>query len=121
MERDPTDGDADRLWTSIAAGFRRRRAATQRELLDELSLRELRELRYLTQDTVASVMGIQQAGVSRMEKRPALSLRTLQRYVSALGGSLEVVARFPDWAARILVYAPHQASHRPHDQPQHHG
>jgi hypothetical protein len=37
-----------------------------------------------------------QDGVSRLEKRSNLLLSTLRNYVEAVGGSLTLVAQFPD-------------------------
>lgn len=59
----------------------------------EVALRELRILSGLTQEQVATRMGVQQAAVSRFERRSDLTLRALRRFVSALGGELEVRVR----------------------------
>lgn len=58
-------------------------------------LKQLREGRGVTQAVVATSMGIQQPSVSKIEKQDDWSLSTLQRFVEALGGELEVRARFP--------------------------
>lgn len=67
-------------------------------IAEEVTLRELRKARKLTQAHIASVLGISQDGVSRLEKRSDLLLSTLRRTVEAMGGSLTLVARFPDQA-----------------------
>lgn len=56
----------------------------------------LREARRLTQTSVAREFGISQDAVSRLERRSDLLLSTLHRTVEAMGGSLSLVARFPD-------------------------
>lgn len=61
-----------------------------------VSLRELRRLAGLTQVEVAAAMGIAQGEVSRLEHRADFHLSTLRRYVQALGGDVEVVARIGD-------------------------
>ena len=66
------------------------------QLAEEMSLRELRKARRLTQAHVASELGISQDGVSRLEKRSDLLLSTLRKTVEAMGGSLSLIARFPD-------------------------
>jgi len=61
-------------------------------------LAEARKARGLTQTDVATSMGISQARVSKIE-RGALEtaqVGTLKAYVRALGGEVEVVARFGD-------------------------
>ena len=63
---------------------------------EEITLRELRKARHLTRVSVARELGISQDAVSRMEQRSDLLLSTLRRTVEAMGGSLSLVARFPD-------------------------
>ena len=41
-------------------------------------------------------LGITQDGVSRLERRSNLLLSTLRKTVEAMGGSLSLIARFPD-------------------------
>jgi transcriptional regulator with XRE-family HTH domain len=62
----------------------------------EMSLRELRQAVNKTQKTVARTLNIGQEGVSRLEKRSDLLLSTLRNFVEAVGGSLTLVAQFPD-------------------------
>ncbi len=61
-----------------------------------LNLRAVRELAGKTQAEVAKAMKMAQGEVSRVERRDDHRLSTLRAYVSALGGELEVVARFGD-------------------------
>ncbi|MDX2145788.1 MAG: helix-turn-helix transcriptional regulator [Rhodospirillaceae bacterium] len=77
---------------------RRRKVETQaRQLIaEEMTLRDLRKARRMTQRRLAAALKIGQDGVSRIEQRSDLLLSTLQNYVSAMGGSLEIVASFPD-------------------------
>ena len=65
-------------------------------IAEEMTLRELRRARQLTQVTVARELGISQDGVSRLEQRSDLLLSTLRRTVEAMGGSLSLIATFPD-------------------------
>jgi DNA-binding XRE family transcriptional regulator len=62
--------------------------------LESLQLRELRELSGLTQEEAAKLLDMTQAELSKMERREDHKLSTLRRYVQALGGELEVIARF---------------------------
>ena len=76
---------------------RRRVEERAAELIaEEMTLRELRKARQLTQARVAAELGISQDGVSRLEQRSDLLLSTLRKTVEAMGGSLSLVARFPD-------------------------
>ena len=65
-------------------------------IAEEMTLRELRKARHLTQVSVARELGINQDAVSRLEQRSDLLLSTLRKTVEAMGGSLSLIARFPD-------------------------
>ena len=65
-------------------------------IAEEMTLRELRKARKLTQASVARELGISQDAISRLEQRSDLLLSTLRRTVEAMGGSLSLIARFPD-------------------------
>ena len=65
-------------------------------IAEEMTLRELRKARQLTQVSVARELGISQDGVSRLEQRSDLLLSTLRRTVEAMGGNLSLIAKFPD-------------------------
>ena len=65
-------------------------------IAEEMTLRELRKARQLTQVSLARELGITQDGVSRLEQRSDLLLSTLRKTVEAMGGSLSLIARFPD-------------------------
>lgn len=83
---------------------RRKVEARAAELLaEEMTLRELRQARKLTQVKVAKKLGITQDSVSRLEKRSDLLLSTLRKTVEAMGGSLSLVAKFPDRAPVVLT------------------
>lgn len=72
------------------------KARTRELVAREMSLRELRHAVNKTQKTVARTLNMGQDGVSRLEKRSDLLLSTLRNYVEAVGGSLTLVAQFPD-------------------------
>ena len=71
-------------------------------IAEEMTLRELRRARKLTQVRMAKALGITQDSVSRIEKRSDLLLSTLRKTVKALGGNLSLVAEFPDRAPVVL-------------------
>lgn len=66
-----------------------------------LSLAKLRQARRLSQEVLAERLGARQASVSKLERRSDLHLSTLRAYVEALGGTLEITARFPDGDVRL--------------------
>ncbi len=65
-------------------------------IAEEMTLQELRRARKLTQVRMAKELGISQDGISKLEKRSDLLLSTLRKTVEAMGGSLSLVAEFPD-------------------------
>jgi transcriptional regulator with XRE-family HTH domain len=71
-------------------------------IAEEMTLRELRCARKLTQVRMARKLGIGQDGVSKLEKRADLMISTLRKTVEAMGGSLSLVAEFPDREPVVL-------------------
>ncbi len=71
-------------------------------IAEEMSLRDLRKARKLTQARVAKTLGITQDSVSRLEKRSDLLLSTLRKTVKAMGGDVRIIAEFPDRAPVVL-------------------
>lgn len=68
---------------------------TQAMLLG-MALKEVRQLRHLTQQQLADALGVSQAALSKMENQGDIQISTLQRILAAMGGELKLVARFPD-------------------------
>jgi transcriptional regulator with XRE-family HTH domain len=69
-------------------------------------LGEIRRAQQMTQETLAEALGISQSEVSKVERRTDLYMSTLRRYIEAMGGELEVVARFPNGGVEIIQIAP---------------
>lgn len=88
----------------LSAARREKVEARAAELIaEEMSLRDLRKARRLTQERIAEVLNVGQDGVSRLEKRSDLLLSTLRSYVEAMGGNLSLIAEFPDREPVILA------------------
>lgn len=68
-----------------------------------VTMRELRAIAGKSQVEVAAEMGVAQGEVSRLEGRSDTKLSTLERYVRALGGEIEIVARFGDRAMTVRL------------------
>ncbi|MBS0509249.1 MAG: XRE family transcriptional regulator [Proteobacteria bacterium] len=79
-----------------------RAAARAEAMLVQMQLQELRKARNVTQVEVAKAMSVEQAAVSKLERRDDMYISTLREYVKALGGELKLVASFPD--AEIQVH-----------------
>ena len=66
-----------------------------------MDLRELCEAAGKTQEELAEALKKAQSEISRLEGRSDYRLSTLQNYVAALGGELEVVASFGNRRVRL--------------------
>ncbi len=65
-------------------------------MAEQMTLRDIRKARELTQERMAELLGIRQDSVSKLEKRTDLLLSTLRNYINAMGGELQLVVEFPD-------------------------
>ncbi|MFO0959709.1 MAG: XRE family transcriptional regulator [Isosphaeraceae bacterium] len=91
------------------------RARTAELIAEEATLRQLREARVRSQEEMARKLHIKQAAVSKLERRADMYLSTLRGFIEAMGGQLEIVARFPDRAVRITQFQSLDAEHRPQE------
>ncbi len=57
---------------------------------------KLRKDQELTQKELADILEIRQSAVSKLESQSDIMIQTLERYIRALGGELELRAKFPD-------------------------
>jgi DNA-binding transcriptional regulator YiaG len=78
-------------------------ARTDQLIREEMTLRELRKARRLTQAKLARSLHVKQEQVSRIEQRTDLHISTLRRQVEAMGGELTILASFPNGAPVKLV------------------
>jgi transcriptional regulator with XRE-family HTH domain len=65
-------------------------------IAEEMTLRDLRRALDRTQVHLARELGVKQETVSRLEKRSDMLLSTLRGYIEAMGGELDLLAKFPD-------------------------
>jgi hypothetical protein len=107
LDRNSFGGGPDEVYQSAEAA-----AARIQELLAgggrtvppaEVTLRELRAERNLSQVQLARLLGVEQPAVSRQEGRVAhMRLDTLRSVARAMGGTLVVQVHFPDGMVRSL-------------------
>ena len=67
-----------------------------------VTLYDLRMAVQKTQKQMAETLGVRQDSISRMENRSDMLLSTLRRYVEAMGGTLALVAQFPDRPPMVI-------------------
>lgn len=75
--------------------------AKVKALLAQLPLNELRHARQLSQEQLASVLHVKQASISKLERRTDMCISTLRNFIRAMGGELEIIARFPEGSVQI--------------------
>ncbi len=74
-------------------------------LEEEMNLAEVRRALKLSQEEIAETLHIGQGSVAKIEKRADMYVSTLRRFIEAMGGELEIVARFPDHAVKIRNFS----------------
>ena len=82
----------------------KRRTKIEQRAAELATLQAVRQALQQTQKAVAKKLGVGQDTVSRMERSGEnMQLSTLRRYVTAMGGQVEIVARFPD-REPVVIY-----------------
>jgi len=102
----------DEIYPDVSSTFKRLQAILERRERTAPPagsvLRTLRESRYMSQEELAAQLSVGQSAISKLERRADLHLSTLRHFVAALGGVLELRARFPD---RIVELVDSNSSH----------
>jgi DNA-binding XRE family transcriptional regulator len=93
------------LRAGMASAARARSDAKAQVMLAEMPLNELRQARGLSQKMLAEVLHVQQPSIAKIEKRTDMYLSTLRSHIEAMGGQLDIVARFPEGSVKINNFA----------------
>ena len=97
-----------RPFSELTKGFsaeRKARVAAKAEALKTaMALHELRQARDQSQEDLARALNVGQPAVAKLERRADVYVSNLRRYVEALGGSLEITARFPEGSVTITNF-----------------
>jgi transcriptional regulator with XRE-family HTH domain len=91
----------------MSAKARTRAARRTRELLAELLLSEVRKLAGKSQRELARVLDIKQPSLSKLENQDDMQISTLKKIIEALGGEVQIIARFPKAKVRIKQFDDH--------------
>ena len=89
------------LQAKMSPAARARSEAKADKMIAEMALDELREALKLTQESLAQNLRINQAAVSKVEKRTDMLISTLRKMIEAMGGELEIRAILPGGVVRI--------------------
>lgn len=71
------------------------------ELRREMSLAEVRQARQLTQEAIGGTLHVGQPAIAKLERRTDMYVMNLRRFIQAMGGELDIIARFPDGEIKI--------------------
>jgi predicted transcriptional regulator len=71
----------------------------------EMDLAEVRRAMKLSQEELGQTLQINQGSVAKIEKRADMYVSTLRRFIEAMGGELEIVARFADHSVKIRNFS----------------
>ena len=66
------------------------------------TLKDLRKATQHTQDDLALALGVGQGTISRIEKRDDMLISTLQHYIESIGGTMQILATFPNRNAMLI-------------------
>lgn len=91
----------NKLKDSMSVSSKRRVEKKIMKLRQEMALSEVRRAMSLTQVDLATMLHIKQAALARLENRTDMYISSLRKYIVALGGELDIVARFPDGEVHI--------------------
>lgn len=93
------------LRSNMKPASQERAEAKARQLLAEMPLHELRQARGLSQKVLAEVLHVQQPSIAKLERRTDMYLSTLRSHIEAMGGELDIIARFPDGSVKISNFS----------------
>ena len=93
------------LRSAMSAEAQARSEQQANEMLAEMPLHELRQARGLSQQVLARLLKVQQPAIAKLERRTDMYISTLRSHIEAMGGELDIVARFPDGTVRITNFS----------------
>jgi transcriptional regulator with XRE-family HTH domain len=93
------------LFSKMKPEAQERVKARSSQLLQAMALADIRRAQASTQEQLAKTLGVNQAWISRVERQTDMYLSTLRSYIEALGGELEVSARFDNYSVRLRQFA----------------
>ena len=89
------------LQAKMSAAARERSQAKADQMIQEMALDELRGALDLTQEHLAELLHVNQAAISKVERRSDMYISTLRKIIEAMGGHLDIRAVLPNGVVRI--------------------
>lgn len=75
------------------------------ELREEMALHDLRKAIGASQEMIAHSLGVKQPAIAKLERRSDIRIQSLRRMIEAMGGTLEISARFQSFEVKITNYS----------------
>ncbi|MEM5338940.1 XRE family transcriptional regulator [Paraburkholderia azotifigens] len=107
----------EELRARMSPESRARSKAIADKLRAEMPLYALRQARGLSQEALAQRLNVKQPSIAKLEQRTDMYISTLRDHIRALGGELEIIARFPEGDVKLTNFArlPDPAPEEDHD------
>ena len=91
----------DKLRNKMSIGAQKKAVAKAEKIMAKMALCDLRKALKISQEHLAETLETKQSNVSRMERRTDMYISTLRIYVEAMGGELDIIAKFPEGNVHI--------------------
>jgi predicted transcriptional regulator len=105
------------LQAKMSAAARARSQGQADQMIQEMALDELRGALDLTQEHLAELLHVNQAAISKVERRSDMYISTLRKIIEAMGGHLDIRAVLPNGVVRINQFEEVRRPVRPHRSP----
>ena len=92
------------LQAKMSAEARARSEGEATRMIKEMALDELRGALDLTQEHLAELLHVNQAAISKVERRSDMYISTLRKIIEAMGGQLDIRAVLPNGVVRITQF-----------------
>jgi predicted transcriptional regulator len=92
------------LQAKMSAEARERSEGEATRMIQEMALDELRGALDLTQEHLAELLHVNQAAISKVERRSDMYISTLRKIIEAMGGQLDIRAVLPNGVVRITQF-----------------
>ncbi len=89
------------LQAKMSPEARERSEDQANRMVGEMALDELRGALDLTQEHLAELLHVNQAAISKVERRSDMYISTLRKIIEAMGGQLDIRAVLPNGIVRI--------------------
>ncbi|QMT31447.1 XRE family transcriptional regulator [Alysiella filiformis] len=93
------------LRNKMSAQAQERATQLTQQHIQEMPLHELRQARGLSQQVLAEILNVQQPAIAKMERRTDMYISTLRSHIEAMGGTLEITAKFDDGDVKISNFS----------------